>query len=211
MKEFFLKLGPEKQERVLNAALKEFAINGYDAASTNAIVREAGISKGLLFHYFNSKKELFLFLYDYALGMVEASYVSRIDLAERDVLMRCRQISLLKIELIHKHPDIFNFIMAANFKRGESMQDELESRNKLLIAASYDRLFANIDETQFRPEVDLPRALQILAWTMEGFANAQQRLLDVTDLGQINYDKLMTELDAYFAIFRTSFYQKDGG
>ena len=47
----FFDLNKEKQDRMINAALKVFAINGYRHASTDEIVREAGISKGLLFHY----------------------------------------------------------------------------------------------------------------------------------------------------------------
>ena len=60
-----MSLSEEKQQRILNAALKEFAQKGYKNASTNQIVKEADISKGLLFHYFKNKKQLFLFLYDY--------------------------------------------------------------------------------------------------------------------------------------------------
>lgn len=40
---------------MINAALKVFALNGYRHASTDDIVREAAISKGLLFHYFENK------------------------------------------------------------------------------------------------------------------------------------------------------------
>ncbi len=45
----------DKQERIINASLAEFARNGYERASTNEIVKEAGISKGSLFVYFNNK------------------------------------------------------------------------------------------------------------------------------------------------------------
>ena len=47
----FFDLKKEKQDRMINAALKVFAMQGYRHASTDDIVREAGISKGLLFHY----------------------------------------------------------------------------------------------------------------------------------------------------------------
>ncbi|MDD3656837.1 MAG: TetR/AcrR family transcriptional regulator, partial [Atribacterota bacterium] len=53
----FHSLESEKQERIINAALKEFARNGYGKASTNEIIKQAGISKGSLFNYFNNKKE----------------------------------------------------------------------------------------------------------------------------------------------------------
>lgn len=57
----FLSLDKEKQDRIINAAMKEFAQKGYDKASTNEMVKEAGISKGLLFHYFQNKKQLYFF------------------------------------------------------------------------------------------------------------------------------------------------------
>ena len=55
MNEKFFDLKKEKQDRMINAALKAFALSGYRHASTDDIVREAAISKGLLFHYFESK------------------------------------------------------------------------------------------------------------------------------------------------------------
>lgn len=63
----FFSLEPDKRERIINAALNEFARNGYGKASTNEIIKEAGISKGSLFNYFNNKKELYLFLLGYEL------------------------------------------------------------------------------------------------------------------------------------------------
>ena len=38
----------QRRDAILNAALKEFALRGYDDASTNVIAREAGISKALI-------------------------------------------------------------------------------------------------------------------------------------------------------------------
>ena len=61
MNEKFFDLNREKQDRMINAALRIFAENGYRHASTVIIVKEAGISKGLLFHYFTSKMGLFSF------------------------------------------------------------------------------------------------------------------------------------------------------
>src|SRR5690625_127103 len=63
-------LESKRKDGILNAALKEFATKGFDDASTNVIAKESGISKGLLFHYVNSKKDLFLFLYDYCTDMI---------------------------------------------------------------------------------------------------------------------------------------------
>ena len=45
-----LNLEPGRRDAILNAALKEFILEGYDKASTNVIAKEAGISKALMFH-----------------------------------------------------------------------------------------------------------------------------------------------------------------
>ncbi|AKA68808.1 TetR/AcrR family transcriptional regulator [Clostridium scatologenes] len=65
MYENFEKISEEKKNRIIKAALKEFAIKGYEEASTNNIVKEAGISKGMIFHYFENKKNLYLYILDY--------------------------------------------------------------------------------------------------------------------------------------------------
>ena len=57
MNEKFFDLKREKQDRIMGAAIKFFALYGYENASTDDMVREAHISKGLFFHYFISKKD----------------------------------------------------------------------------------------------------------------------------------------------------------
>jgi AcrR family transcriptional regulator len=57
--ELLNKLPDEKRKRIISISMEEFLNNGYSGASTNTITSKAGISKGLLFHYFGSKKELF--------------------------------------------------------------------------------------------------------------------------------------------------------
>ncbi len=60
MKDLFLRIPEKKQQRILQAAVAEFARNGYESASTNRITKSAEISVGSLFQYFDSKLDLFL-------------------------------------------------------------------------------------------------------------------------------------------------------
>ena len=48
-------------DKIVNAAIVEFGKNGYDKASINNICNDNNISKGLIYHYFKNKDELFLF------------------------------------------------------------------------------------------------------------------------------------------------------
>lgn len=56
--EQFGKIRQEKMELIMATSLELFAENGYHATSINQIAKKAGISKGLIYNYFESKKEL---------------------------------------------------------------------------------------------------------------------------------------------------------
>lgn len=48
------------KEKILSFAFKEFSENGYDKASLNHICQKAQISKGIIYHYFQNKDDLYL-------------------------------------------------------------------------------------------------------------------------------------------------------
>ena len=50
----------ETRSQIMDAAIEEFCLSGYDAASVSDICREAGVSKGAFYHHFPSKQALFL-------------------------------------------------------------------------------------------------------------------------------------------------------
>lgn len=58
----FLNLAPEKQEKLLSAAVREFTERPYNEVSINRIVREAGIPRGSFYMYFRDKEDLFHYL-----------------------------------------------------------------------------------------------------------------------------------------------------
>ncbi len=71
--EAFERQSDVKRRAVLAAATEEFAARAYADASTDAIARRCGISKGLLFHYFGSKKALYGYCLTRALDALTAA------------------------------------------------------------------------------------------------------------------------------------------
>lgn len=61
-----MKISNEKRNRIIQASLDEFNEFGYTNASTNRIVKKLEISKGSLFKYFATKKDLYVYLAKYA-------------------------------------------------------------------------------------------------------------------------------------------------
>ena len=99
-----LNMEPQRRDAVLNAALKEFSSQGYDKASTNIIAKEAGISKALMFHYVNSKQELYLIVHDYFSNLIKKEYWEQMNFDEKDIFARLQQSYLLQLKLSEKYP-----------------------------------------------------------------------------------------------------------
>jgi AcrR family transcriptional regulator len=64
----------DRREQVLEAAIREFAEQGYHAASTAAIARRAGISQPYIYALFPNKQELFLAVHDLCIGRIRARF-----------------------------------------------------------------------------------------------------------------------------------------
>ena len=54
-----------RKEQILEAAFEIFVKKGYSKTTMDDIVVSSGLSKGALYHYYNSKKDLFLSLIDH--------------------------------------------------------------------------------------------------------------------------------------------------
>lgn len=59
--ETFERLSEEKQNMILSTGIKAFSLNSYKDVSTDRITKDCHISKGILFHYFGSKKDFYLY------------------------------------------------------------------------------------------------------------------------------------------------------
>lgn len=75
MNEKFFELPKEKQLRIINAGMDVFGKYEYKRAITDDIAARAGISKGLLFHYFHNKRDLYMYLYSYCFEVMKTLVV----------------------------------------------------------------------------------------------------------------------------------------
>lgn len=64
---------PESRERILEAALRLFSRNGYEETSVAELAREAGVSKGLVYHYFDTKRAVLEAVFDRGTDRLEAT------------------------------------------------------------------------------------------------------------------------------------------
>ncbi len=204
----FLNLSKEKQNKIINAALNIFSSSIYKNASTDEIVKSAGISKGSLFHYFKSKEDLYLYLYDYSVGLFKKDFYSKIDLNERDIFKKFSNITSVKLELVRKHPDIFNFVYKAMyFEDNPRLKKEINKRNDSLVIENYNKFFTDIDKSRFRNDIDPNKAIELIILTMNGYASKEALNVKPSEDNEDLYNKWIREVNEYTEIMKKIYYK----
>ncbi|HPA73317.1 MAG TPA: TetR/AcrR family transcriptional regulator [Spirochaetota bacterium] len=136
-KETFDKISDEKRDRILDAAITEFAKRGFNAANINVIAKNAGISIGSMYNYFSSKEDLYLTLIDYGYQLLE-SVISRIDLSEGTIFDKFEKLVRAAIDYSRRYPEINQIYLDISTEGLSHLSDKL-SRKMESISAIYYR------------------------------------------------------------------------
>lgn len=109
------------KEKILKASEEEFALYGFDGATINQICQKHGISKGLIYHNFRSKEELFLCCVETAVN----SFISN--------MKNCECVTDFKLYLKERyaffeaHPNYSRLIFAVVLTDNEDFSDKLSN------------------------------------------------------------------------------------
>lgn len=201
-------MDPQKKERLLQSAYQEFGENRFDKASTNVIVRNAQISKGLLYHYFRSKKELYLYLCESAFEMMAKEIEECVDWDESDLFERIKAIAIVKFQMGEKHPYILPFFTSIY------TDQKIMGTNEIIQQYSgdlYKRVYVqNIDYQLFKPGIDVEKAISIVRWTIEKYGEETQAKEMMTE-SPADYGEMILGIDVYLKMLRSAFYKEERG
>lgn len=209
MTKTFQNVEPAKQQLILNAALQEFTEKGFDLASTNKIVKEAGIGKGMLFYYFENKKGLFDYLIDYYMNVIEQEYFEIIDYSARDLFERMKNLSEIKWDFMIKYPNAINFIGTLLLKNPKDLDTEIRERFETLRGKSYAILYGDIDLSLFREDIDAKKALDLVQWAIHGYEEDLKHRLRDHDFASLDYDLYYGDFFDYMDVLKTAFYKSE--
>lgn len=103
------------RNRIVEAALRLFQENGYDRTTMRAIAKEAGVSVGNAYYYFDSKEQLVHGFYD-RIAELHTQRSAEILATERDFADRLRGVLLCWLEVAGPYHEFGRqfFVNAAN-------------------------------------------------------------------------------------------------
>lgn len=133
MNEKFFEIKKEKQDRIINGALKIFAMQGYRHASTDDIVKEAGISKGLLFHYFENKIGVYTFMYEYCIRYLCLEIRTDVELSSPDWFELQLQLAKARAKLGMQYPYMQLFLLRVKEELSKEAREAVKEKDALLL------------------------------------------------------------------------------
>lgn len=140
-KDAFEKISEEKQKRILDAAIKEFAAKGFIAANINTIAKKAGISIGSLYNYFDSKERLFLAIVDHGYGVLE-SVINGVDLEQGDIFDKFEMLMRMAQKYSRTYPELNQIYLDLTSEGLSHLSQRLSRQVETITAEFYQTLMA---------------------------------------------------------------------
>ncbi len=182
----FYALPQEKQRAILNAGFHVFSQNTYKKSPMSEIAEAAGISKALLFHYFQNKKELYLFLWD-TCAKITVEEMTRSGAYEQTDLFGSMDSGMqAKLRLIRQYPDIGAFAVRAFYEKDPEVSADIQISMGQYLNAHAAKKLAKLDPEDFIPGIDLQMMYKEMYWASEGclWEYIQRGVMDINAMEQ---------------------------
>ncbi len=202
----FANLPPAKQEKILEAALAEFADKGYQPASVNVMVSASGIAKGSLYQYFKDKKSLFLYVFQVGIGLVRRTLMRvKDETSQENFFDRMEQSLLAGVDFIHRHPKIYRIYLKILFDQHVPERDSLLAAVRQFAADYLSSLVRQgMARGEIRPDIPLPSLIFMLDALLDRFLQAVcVPAFDVTlNLDQADNEEIRKRVQELVGILR---------
>lgn len=163
-----------KRTKIIDAAMRHFAEQGYHAARVGDIAALLGIAKGSIFQHFGSKDGLFFEVYKKAVRSFPQYLDAPADVRDRGFFDVLRYWLARTEHLIHEDWIPYRVSLLGNYGTDLTLKREI---NRFLMAEDPYGTVAfvrfGLQRGELRKDLDQEMIVSILDWTMERFQDAQ--------------------------------------
>lgn len=99
------------KRKIFETSMKLFAKKGYDATSIEEITATVGVAKGTLYYHFSSKEEIFNFLVEEGMKLLQNS----IDIKTAkfpNYIDKIKAVVLIQIKIVVKYEDLITILLS---------------------------------------------------------------------------------------------------
>lgn len=153
-KETFANIEDKKRKRIMKTAISQFAKSGYSASSINHIAKEAGISIGSMYSYFETKEDLFLQVIDMG-NTILLRVLDEIKSVEGDIFNILKELLKISIKYSKTHKELVQIYLSASTEELSFLSKRLTNRLESDFVKFYISLIDTAKEkNEIRKDID---------------------------------------------------------
>ena len=115
------------KQKILDAAMEEFSRRGYEGASLNTVWAEKSISKGIIYHYFKDKDELYLLCVKSCFDAFTAYLKTASDSLTGTVRNRLQDYFNARLRFFSENPEYLGIFIDASFHPLEKLLPQIST------------------------------------------------------------------------------------
>jgi len=166
------------------------------------IAKSGGISKPMLFHYFGTKRDLYLYLSEYVSNVMTDAYIrNKIDVCS-DLFERITAASRMKMGILERYLHILNFIISMFEETDEEVIDITKKIMPKARQFSYDLVVKKEDAAKFKDGVDIDAVMRLMFLMAEGYAH------EISD-GRCDLEKITEEMEKTIHMLKNNLYKEE--
>ena len=157
----------QTRESILAAARRQFGERGFHATSVQTIVDEAGVTKGALYHHFESKDEILRLIHD---EFIEAELQHARDIVARELPPRDTLALIMEslVDSLDTYLDSIEIFFRERYLLSQDVMAEIRAKRDELEELVVQTLERGVADGSFRPQPSLKVAafgvIGICAW-----------------------------------------------
>ena len=157
------------RQRILDAAMVEFAAKGYDAASLNTVCAANDISKGIIYHHFKDKDEIYLL----CMAKCFTELTSYIEAALKDIEgpieKRLAEYFDTRLRFFAEQPDLLGIFLHAVLSPPAHLAAEIKEARRSFDALNISVLTGLLDSSPLREGISVPCVVEDFRMYMDFF------------------------------------------
>lgn len=99
------------KRKIFEISMNLFATKGYDATSIEEITSVVGVAKGTLYYHFSSKEEIFNFLIEEGMKLLQNSMTIKVENCS-SLREKLKAVLLIQIKVMVKYQDFMTIVLS---------------------------------------------------------------------------------------------------
>lgn len=169
----------QTKRRIMDSALKEFPEQGYGASSVNTICSVQGVSKGIIYHYFSTKDDLFLACVEECFRLLTEYLTEKMQDIKGEAEEQLEGYFTARMSFFSEHPIYQRIFCEAVIAPPAHLRAEIQERKRIFDALNAQILEQLLEPLPLRPQITKSEIIETFR-QFQDFINANYQVSELT-------------------------------